>query len=326
MTLPVLRLRNRGTHVMHMQGALIRAAETDELDCLGQAFPRGKTLEADGDFGRITLQALTSFQTQKKRENAEFSVDGECGRQTWAALGFNSTIRSATNTGPAAPTPTEARQAGPQGRIPGRGRRAGQMTGQIAPPAGEEMPVWMNVAWSEYNLDISERIGGNSNNPRILEYIRQSPGIRANMMSDGGRNQTNILAQARRIDANDARLGRTARNMVASYDGKRMSDIDETPWCGCFIQWCMSQAGYPRRPGFAGARSWRPSAAETSLPRYGAICVVEHTDGGFHVGFFVRALTSGVKLLGGNQGNSVSVADFPNEANYWYHWPVLTPT
>lgn len=326
MTLPVLRLRKRGTHVMHMQGALIRAAGTDELDCLDQAFPRGKTFEADGDFGRITLQALISFQKLKKREDDEFSVDGACGNQCWSALGFNDSIRSATNTGPAAPTQTETRQAGPQGRVPGQGRRSGQMIGQVAPPAGEEMPVWMTVAWREYNLDIRERIGGTRNNPRILEYIRQAPGIRANMMSDGRRNQINILAQAARIDANDASAGRAPRNMVASYDGKGMSEIDETPWCGCFIQWCMTQAGHPRRPGLASARRWQPSATETSPPRYGAICVIEHGDGGFHVGFFVQALTNGVKLLGGNQGNKVSVADFRGIANSWYNWPVLATT
>lgn len=179
------------------------------------------------------------------------------------------------------------------------------------------MPPWMTYAWQENNLDIREQRGGDRNNPRILEYIALSPGIRARSMADGGRNPTRILAGA---------MAHGGQAEVDTYTGKGMSDLDETPWCGCFVQWCLTQAGYPRRPGFSGAYSWKPKTGEVCLPRYGAVCVVKHRTGGHHVGFWVGppsdgSSSPGARLLGGNQSNRVCVQDFANRAEVHYMWP-----
>ena len=88
MTMKTLRKGSRGELVVTLQNALIRAAASDERDCLGVPFPEGKIFETDGDFGRITKQAVEAYQKQEKRDDPDFEVDGIVGNATWTALGF----------------------------------------------------------------------------------------------------------------------------------------------------------------------------------------------------------------------------------------------
>lgn len=88
---------------------------------------------------------------------------------------------------------------------------------------------------------------------------------------------------------------------------------DETPWCACFAQWCLAQAGVKGRDS-ARALDWRSWGRSASIER-GAIAVFErHNNGvpaGGHVGFVLNDRGDAIELLGGNQGNAVSRDDYP---------------
>jgi uncharacterized protein (TIGR02594 family) len=111
------------------------------------------------------------------------------------------------------------------------------------------------------------------------------------------------------------------RSGIVGADGSS----DDTPWCSSFANWCMSQAGYNGTKD-ARAISWTNWGEKLDEPKYGAITVVKRGGNAFHVAFFV-GIEKGksqdhIKLLGGNQSNSVC------EQAYWtmdklvgYRWP-----
>lgn len=93
-------------------------------------------------------------------------------------------------------------------------------------------------------------------------------------------------------------------------------DSDETPWCSSFVNWALKQAGVQGTRS-AAARSWL-TWGEMRERRTGAIVIVrlksgktQITSSGYHVGFYVSSTDRVIRLLGGNQGNAVSEANFP---------------
>lgn len=90
---------------------------------------------------------------------------------------------------------------------------------------------------------------------------------------------------------------------------------DETPWCAAFVNWCVTRSG-GKGTGSAWALAWRTWGVPAGRAVAGSIAVFSrrgaHGEGG-HVGFVVEDLGSAVRLLGGNQGNRVSVVDYPKE-------------
>jgi uncharacterized protein (TIGR02594 family) len=99
---------------------------------------------------------------------------------------------------------------------------------------------------------------------------------------------------------------------------------DETPWCSAFVNWCMSQAGI-QGTGSGRARSWLTwGDATLGTPSFGAITVlwrgsINGTAG--HVAFYVGSSWGDLLLLGGNQGDSVSVSSYPASRLLGYRWP-----
>lgn len=96
---------------------------------------------------------------------------------------------------------------------------------------------------------------------------------------------------------------------------------DEVPWCSSFVNWVMHQAGYPTTRS-AAARSWSRYGVASEL-RKGAIIVVSRgTNPAFgHVGFVWRSEGPYVWILGGNQGNRVSIARYPLSRLVAVRWP-----
>lgn len=87
-----------------------------------------------------------------------------------------------------------------------------------------------------------------------------------------------------------------------------LASTDETPWCSAFVNWCMEVSGFVGTNS-AAARSWLGWGQAIPTPRRGAVTVLRR-DGGGHVGLWVSQSSSRVKLLGGNQGNQVCVAEY----------------
>lgn len=96
---------------------------------------------------------------------------------------------------------------------------------------------------------------------------------------------------------------------------------DEVPWCSSFVNWVMIQAGF-RGTYSAAARSWESWGIPLKEPKFGCVVVLKRGSGGQgHVGFYVGEGPDHVKVLGGNQGDQVSIANFNKDKVIAYRWP-----
>lgn len=88
---------------------------------------------------------------------------------------------------------------------------------------------------------------------------------------------------------------------------------DETAWCSSFVNYCMEQSGRVGT-GSAWALDWKNWGQPAIDPKEGDIVVLSRrwtTGSGGHVGFYVGGDEDSVTLLGGNQGNAISIASYP---------------
>ena len=95
---------------------------------------------------------------------------------------------------------------------------------------------------------------------------------------------------------------------------------DETPWCGTFVAHCLRQVGRPVPQHWYRARAYESYGTRLDKPAYGCIAVFSRQGGG-HVGFVVGQDKQGnLLVLGGNQGNKVSIAKFSRSRVTAYVW------
>jgi len=100
---------------------------------------------------------------------------------------------------------------------------------------------------------------------------------------------------------------------------------DETPWCSAFVNWTMQQIGLQgTRRG--NARSWLNwgTPVPTNSFHYGAITVlwrVSRRSWKGHVAFLAGIDGDELILLGGNQGNKVSLRPYPKSRLLSFRWP-----
>lgn len=103
---------------------------------------------------------------------------------------------------------------------------------------------------------------------------------------------------------------------------------DETPWCAAFANAALVQTGY------VGTRSGRARSFTADGRRFvgcdrrlGAIVVLSSSRGpaSGHVGFLAGTEAGKVHLLGGNQGNQVCIAPFPESKVIATLWPANLP-
>lgn len=100
---------------------------------------------------------------------------------------------------------------------------------------------------------------------------------------------------------------------------------DETPWCGTFVGAMVSACGIKPSKHWYRAKDWLNWGLDLTGPAVGAVVVFERSGGG-HVGFITGRDTLGrLLVLGGNQGNSVSIAPFDHARVVGYRWPRDVP-
>jgi uncharacterized protein (TIGR02594 family) len=89
---------------------------------------------------------------------------------------------------------------------------------------------------------------------------------------------------------------------------------DEVPWCSAFVNGIAWELNLPRSKS-AAARSWLNVGmpVDSRYAQQGDIVILPRgaNPAQGHVGFFSTIIDGNVHLLGGNQGNSVSIAGFP---------------
>ena len=93
--------------------------------------------------------------------------------------------------------------------------------------------------------------------------------------------------------------------------------------CSSFVNWCFQQVGYEGTRS-AAARSWLHWGTSLDHPHYGCVVVLARGKNPSlgHVGFFTDRRPDGkILLLGGNQGNAVSIAAFEAARVLSYRWP-----
>lgn len=92
---------------------------------------------------------------------------------------------------------------------------------------------------------------------------------------------------------------------------------EKTPWCSIFLNWCAAKAGL-QRSGKANARSWLLVGDKVEYPEPGDIVVlwrdsVESWKGHVGILFGFSMDSKRVYILGGNQGNQVSISGYSTE-------------
>ena len=96
---------------------------------------------------------------------------------------------------------------------------------------------------------------------------------------------------------------------------------DETPWCGVFAAAVMRLEGFDPPQRWYRARAWLDFGTPIREPALGCVVVFERKGGG-HVGFVVGNDEAGrLMVLGGNQGNAVTIAPFDRSRVLGYRWP-----
>lgn len=98
---------------------------------------------------------------------------------------------------------------------------------------------------------------------------------------------------------------------------------DETAWCAAFANAMLKRAGLDGT-GSLAARSFLEWGDKLDAPRVGCIVVFwrgSKTSWQGHVGFYVGEDKTHIKVLGGNQGNAVTIGRYAKSRLLGYRWP-----
>jgi uncharacterized protein (TIGR02594 family) len=137
-------------------------------------------------------------------------------------------------------------------------------------PAGTfSKPLWLKFACDEEAAGVKEVSGRPQNNPRILEYLSTARGL----------TKVKDTITTKKADGTQERMA----------TGFLLSEVDETAWCACFVNWCLAQAGETPQKG-AGAQTYATYGSPNTVT--GSICVIKRepfndSSSGSHVGFYI---------------------------------------
>lgn len=141
--------------------------------------------------------------------------------------------------------------------------------------------------------------------PAWLAYARTQLGVRE---VAGAGNSATILGWAKKLGA---------KVLGVVYNA------DSTPWCGLFVAQCMAQAGVTAPPIAVRASSW-DGWGFAYHPTLG--CVLRFArEGGGHVGLYVGEDDTCYHILGGNQGDAVTITRIEKSRMVASRWPLGFP-
>lgn len=100
-------------------------------------------------------------------------------------------------------------------------------------------------------------------------------------------------------------------------------NADSVPWCGAIMAWWMTQCGIAPPPIAIRAKSWatwgRPFPGDWLAP--GAVLVFGR-EGGGHVALYVGEDATHYHVLGGNQGDAISIMRLAKTRCIARRWPI----
>lgn len=135
-----------------------------------------------------------------------------------------------------------------------------------------------------------------------MPYARSLIGIRE---VPGKGNNSTIMGWAKKLGAKILGITYTA---------------DSVPWCGLYAAHVMEHCGFAPPPIAVRASEWGKWGRKLLSPRPG--CILTFTrDGGGHVGFYVGEDDTHLHVLGGNQGDAVSITRIPKTRLSEMRWP-----
>ncbi|WP_158638005.1 TIGR02594 family protein [Sphingomonas ginsenosidivorax] len=127
----------------------------------------------------------------------------------------------------------------------------------------------------------------------------------------GSANSPTILGWAKR-------LGTRVLGMIYN--------ADSVPWCGVFVADCLQQDGIVPAAIAVRATSWSAWGQALRPERLapGAVLVFARPGGG-HVGFYIGEDPTAYHVLGGNQGDAVTIARVAKARCIARRWPAGRP-
>lgn len=108
--------------------------------------------------------------------------------------------------------------------------------------------------------------------------------------------------------------------------GHAWVEHDEVAWCAAFVGYCLEKAGI-RSTRALNARSYLNFGTKVDLAsaKEGDIVIFSRGTGGQgHVAFFISSTATQIKVLGGNQGDAVTIANHPKSRLLDVRRPVLS--
>jgi uncharacterized protein (TIGR02594 family) len=139
-----------------------------------------------------------------------------------------------------------------------------------------------------------------------MPYARSLIGVRE---VPGAGNSATIMGWAKRLGA---------KVLGISYAA------DSVPWCGLFCAHVMDHAGIKSPPIAVRASEWGKWGRKLLAPRPGCILTFTRAGGG-HVGFYVGEDDTHLHVLGGNQGDAVSITRIARNRLSEMRWPNEIP-
>jgi uncharacterized protein (TIGR02594 family) len=158
----------------------------------------------------------------------------------------------------------------------------------------------------------------------LLEALR-APAPHPSPASGGG--EPRWLAAARRHVGEREIKGRQHNPLILRWWTLIRAPFtdDETPWCAGFVGGVLESVGI-RSSRSAAARSYLNWGRARSTPRLGCVVVFERGPRFGHVGFVAGADRAGnLMVLGGNQGDAVSIKPFSRDRVLGFRWPADEP-
>lgn len=139
-----------------------------------------------------------------------------------------------------------------------------------------------------------------------MTYARSLIGVRE---VPGAGNSATIMGWAKRLGA---------KVLGITYAA------DSVPWCGLFAAHVMAHVGIVPPPVAVRASEWGKWGRKLLAPRPG--CILTFTrEGGGHVGFYVGEDDTHLHVLGGNQGDAVSITRIARNRLSEMRWPNGVP-